>query len=97
MSEGDSSKPAIDPEVLLSVARELTDAAAEMRAIRSNSSVIINAGGITNAIAVCVAASTVMLFILFAIWVMWQVAEVKGQQEAWIQVWQQRVAEQKKD
>lgn len=91
MSDGDS-KPAIDADTLLSVARELTDAAAEMRAIRSNSSVVINAGGVTNAAAICIALSAAMVSMLFAVWVMWQVSEIKGQQEAWIQVWQARVS-----
>jgi hypothetical protein len=95
----DSGYQGLNEELLISLARELTDTAAVFREVRnSNSSVVIHAGGLTSAVAVCVACSTVVIFGLFAIWVMWQVAEVKGQQEAWIQVWQQRVAtELKKD
>ena len=83
----------LNEELLVSLARELTDTVAEFRSVRNNnSSVTIHAGGLVNAVAVCVSISACMVFMLFAIWVMWQVAEIKGQQEAWIQVWQQRVA-----
>lgn len=95
---GDSEQ-AISEELMLSLARELTDTVAEIRSVRNNnSSVTIHAGGLTSAFAVCVACSTVVIFVLFAMWVMWQVSEVKGQQEAWIQVWQAKVsAESKKE
>lgn len=89
------SPQAIGPEDMLSLAREMSKAADAMRAIRTQSNNVINAGGITNAVAVCIAASTVIAFILFAGWVMWQVSDAKAQQEAWIQVWQQRISQQK--
>jgi hypothetical protein len=69
---------------------------------RSNSaqSVNVHAGGITNAIAVCMSALSIVLFIVFSVWIMWQVSDSKAQQEAWIQVWQQqeaaRIVEHKK-
>lgn len=90
---GEGSKATIDEELLVSLARELTDTVAEFRSVRNNSSVTINAGGLTSAIAVCMAGSAIVLFILLAIWLMWQIGEIKGQQEAWIQVWQQKTAQ----
>lgn len=61
----------------------------------TGSSVTIHAGGLANAIAVCVSLSMVVVFILFGVWTMWQIGEVRGQQEAWIQVWQQKVSDHK--
>lgn len=92
-SIAEDSSPEISADDLLSLAREMSDAAAEMRAIRTTSSVTINAGGLTNAVAVCMAGSAIVLFVLLAIWLMWQVGEIKGQQEAWIQVWQQKTTQ----
>jgi len=58
----------------------------------STSATTIHAGGVTSAIAVCVSLTSVVVMMLFSIWLMWQQAEQKSQQEAWIQVWQQRIA-----
>lgn len=69
--------------------RAFTEAAKD-RSVQSNAT--INAGGVTNAVAICVSLTAVVVMMLFAIWLMWQQAEQKSQQEAWIQVWQQRVA-----
>lgn len=93
--EIEDSRPQIGADDLLSLAREMSDAAAEMRAIRTQSSVVINAGGITSALAICISLSAVVVMVLFGCWVMWQVSDAKAQQEAWIQVWQQRVNQQK--
>ena len=93
--EVEDSRPPIGADDLLSLAREMSDAAAEMRAIRTQSSVVINAGGITSALAICISLSAVVVMVLFGCWVMWQVSDAKAQQEAWIQVWQQRVNQQK--
>lgn len=60
------------------------------------SNATIHAGGITNAFAVCLSISTILMFLMFGIWTMWQIAEVKGQQEAWIQVWQSRISTEDK-
>jgi hypothetical protein len=90
--EVEDSRQQIGADDLLSLAREMSDAAAEMRAIRTQSSVVINAGGITSALAICISLTAVVVMMLFAIWLMWQQAEQKSQQEAWIQVWQQRIA-----
>lgn len=94
---GEGSKATIDEELLVSLARELTDTVAEFRSVRNNSSVTINAGGLTSAIAVCISLTAVFVVGLFAIWIMWQQADMKAQQEAWIQVWQQRAAEHLKE
>lgn len=91
------SPQAIGPDDLLSLAREMSDAAAEMRAIRTQSSVVINAGGVTSALAICISVSAVVVMLLFGWWVMWQVSDAKAQQDAWIQVWQQRMSQQKGD
>lgn len=93
---GEDSRATIDEELLISLARELTDTAAIFREVRnSTSSVTIHAGGITGAAAICVAVSSVVVMVLFACWVMWQVADSKAQQEAWISVWQQRISDTK--
>lgn len=89
---GEDSRATIDEELLVSLARELTDTVAEFRSVRNNSSVTINAGGLTSAVAICISLTSVLCMVLFAVWIMWQQAEQKSQQEAWIQVWQQRVA-----
>lgn len=82
--------------------RELNDAAARIAdalpaaAAGNCSNATINAGGVTNAVAICISIAGVIsgaiVGALFATWVMWRVAEVEGQQQAWIQVWQQRIA-----
>lgn len=104
--ERDMADPDIDDmrEIAASLAastRELNDAASRiaeaMPAQANSSNITIQAGGITNAIAVCVAGSTVVLFLLFATWTMWQLTEAKAQQEAWIQVWQQRISQEGKN
>ena len=61
----------------------------------SNAENHFHLGGITNAIAICGFGVCIIAFMLFAIWTMWQQADIKSQQEAWIQVWQQHVAEHK--
>ena len=81
------SPPPIGPEDLLSLAREMSDAAAEMRAIRTQSSVVINAGGITNAVAVCVSLCAVVLFVVFASAMVWLYAQERGTREAWSEVY----------
>lgn len=61
---------------------------------RDNSSnITIDAGGWTSGVALGGFVLLIVMFMLFATWVIWQVSESKSQQEAWIQVWQQRVAE----
>lgn len=79
--------------------RELNDAATKIAdAIGSQantSNITIQAGGLTSAAAVCISVSSVVVMILFACWVMWQVADSKAQQEAWISVWQQRISDTK--
>lgn len=89
-------KAEIDHELLVSLARELTDTVAEFRSVRNHSSVTINAGGVTSALAICISLTAVTSMLLFGIWLMWQQAEQKSQQEAWIQVWQQRIANERK-
>jgi hypothetical protein len=89
----DSGFQGLNEDLLISLARELTDTAAVFREVRnSNSSVVINAGGLTAAVAVCVSLTSVLCMLLLGFLLMWQQAEQKSQQEAWIQVWQQRVA-----
>ncbi len=92
MSDGDHSRLEVSSDDILTLARELTDAAAEFRAVRSNSSITVHAGGLTSALAICISLSAVVVMVLFGCWVMWQVSGAKAQQEAWIQVWQQRIA-----
>lgn len=87
------SDPVISEELVLSLARELTDTVAEIRSIRSNnSSVTVHAGGLTSAVAICVSLTATLCMLLLGFWIMWQQAEQRSQQEAWIQVWQQRIA-----
>lgn len=93
MNEGAHSRLDVGSDEILSLARELTDAAAAFREVRSNSSITVNAGGLSSALAICISLTSVVVSMLFAIWLMWQIAEQKSQQEAWIQVWQQRIAE----
>lgn len=81
---------------LAAAARELSDVTrniADAARSQSNSSTVhIDAGGVSAGVALAGVGMCVVTFMLFAIWVMWQVADIKGQQESWIQVWQQRVA-----
>lgn len=71
--------------------RELNDAAARiaeaMPAAQANSSnITIQAGGIANAVAVCVSASVVVLFIVFSSVMAWMYAQERGSREAWSDV-----------
>lgn len=97
----------VSPDDLLSLAREMSDAAAEMRAIRTTSSVTINAGGITNAVSLTAAVLAIILAALSANWVMMRQAameaemsrtrqDLQDQQAAWVAVMQQRINEAKK-
>lgn len=89
----DSGFQGLNEELLISLARELTDTAAIFREVRNNnSSVTINAGGLVGAVAVCVSLTSILCMLLLGFLLMWQQADQKSQQEAWIQVWQQRIA-----
>ena len=70
--------------------RELNDAASRiaeaMPAQANSSNITIQAGGIANAIAVCVSASTVVLFVVFASVMAWMYAQERGTREAWSDV-----------
>lgn len=57
------------------------------------SNVTINAGGLTNAIAVCVAACSVILFIVFASAMVWLYAQERGTREAWSEVYSREQAQ----
>lgn len=59
----------------------------------SSSNITIDAGGWTAGVALGGFAVLLVLFMLFAQWVMWRQGESEAQQEAWIQVWQQRMAQ----
>lgn len=90
----DSGYHGLNEELLISLARELTDTAAIFREVRnSNSSVVINAGGLTNAVAVCVAACSVVLFIVFASAMTWMYAQERGTREAWSEVYSREQAQ----
>lgn len=97
----------INADDLLSLAREMSDAAAEMRAIRTQSSVVINAGGVTNAVSLSAAVIAVILVAFGAGWIMLKQSsmeselartrqDLQDQQTAWVAVMQQRISEAKK-
>lgn len=100
--------PVLNEELLISLARELTDTAAIFREVRnSNSSVVINAGGITNAASLTAAILAIILAALSANWNMMRQAameaemsrtrqDLQDQQAAWVAVMQQRISEAKK-
>lgn len=101
------SQQAIGADDLLSLAREMSDAAAEMRAIRTQSSVVINAGGVTNAVSLSAAVIAIILVGFGAGWVMLKQSsmeaelartrqDLQDQQAAWVAVMQQRISETKK-
>jgi hypothetical protein len=56
------------------------------------SSVVIHAGGIANAIAVCTAACSVVLFLVFAGAMTWLYAQERGSREAWSEVYSREQA-----
>lgn len=104
---GEGSKATIDEELLVSLARELTDTVAEFRSVRNNSSVTINAGGVTNAVSLSAAVIAVILVAFGAGWIMLKQAnmeselartrqDLQDQQTAWVAVMQQRISEAKK-
>lgn len=82
---------------LAATARELSDAARSIaeatRGQSNNSTIHIDAGGISAGLALSGVGVCLVSFMLFAMWVMWQIADIKAQQDAWVQVWQQRVAQ----
>ena len=101
------SQQAIGADDLLSLAREMSDAAAEMRAIRTTSSVNINAGGVTAALALAASVLAAVLVCFGANWIMLKQAsmeadlartrqDLQDQQAAWVAVMQQRISEAKK-
>lgn len=71
--------------------RELNDAATKIAdAIGSQantSNITIQAGGITNAFAVCIAVSCVVLFVVFASAMSWLYSQERGTREAWSDVY----------
>lgn len=104
---GEGSKATIDEELLVSLARELTDTVAEFRSVRNNSSVNINAGGVTAALALAASVLAAVLVCLGAGWIMLKQAsmeaemartrqDLQDQQTAWVSVMQQRISEAKK-
>ena len=102
------SDPVISEELVLSLARELTDTVAEIRSIRNNnSSVHINAGGVTAAVALSASVLAAVLVCLGAGWIMLKQAhmeaemsrtrqDLQDQQAAWVTVMQSRISEAKK-
>ena len=81
--------------------RELNDATraiAESAKNQTNSSTIhIDAGGISAGLALSGVGVCLVSFLLFAMWTMWLVTDAKAQQDAWIQVWQQRMNQPKEN
>lgn len=104
---GDSEQ-AISEELMLSLARELTDTVAEIRSVRhNNSSVNINAGGVTAALALSASILAAVLVVLSAVWIMLKQShmeaemsrtrqDLQDQQAAWVTVMQQRITEARK-
>lgn len=82
---------------LAETARELGDATrivAETTKGQSNNSTIhIDAGGISAGLALSGVGVCLVSFMLFAMWTMWRMSEADAQQQAWTQVWHQKMAQ----
>ena len=82
-------------ENLATATKELkvtADRIADAVKTQSSSTVQINAGGLSSAIALVGAGMNTVLFVILAMWVIWQDAERRAQQEAWVGVWQGKIA-----
>lgn len=82
-------------ENLAAATRELKETAANIAdavKTQSSSTVTINAGGIASGVALAGVGMCTVLFVILAVWVIWQDAERRAQQEAWIGVWQAKIA-----
>lgn len=95
MSDTDIEELRQVSENLAAATRELRETAASIAdavKTQSSSTVQINAGGISSAAALIGAGMNTVLFIILAMWVIWQDADRRAQQDAWIGVWQAKIA-----
>jgi hypothetical protein len=63
----------------------------------SSSNTTIHAGGVTNAIAVCIAACSVVMFVVFASAMTWLYSQEKGAREAWSDVYMRESAQMRSE
>jgi hypothetical protein len=65
--------------------------------ISSSNATTIHAGGVTNAVAVCIAACSVVMFIVFASAMTWLYSQEKGAREAWSDVYMRESAQMRSE